>query len=978
MGNDPISKPGKTPSRPGTDAPTMTAPGRETEDDEPLELARGASVDRYTILDRLGSGGMGEVYAAYDGKLDRKVALKLLLHGGKEYESRLVREAQAMARLSHPNVVGVFDTGMVGSRLFLAMEFVQGRTLRAWRRERPRSFDEVLGVFLEAGRGLAAAHAAGLVHRDFKPDNVLVSEAGQVKVTDFGVVRAADEAPADAGVRELARRLSSRPPPPGLLEALPDVAIPRSAKTPAIPSSAHTPDVPLPTPPTPPTPTSRGAAESLLSQPVTELGTMVGTPGYMAPEQYLCTTVDARTDQFAFSAALYESLYEQKPFAGKGMVELAEATVLGRPRPPPKNTSVPARVHRVLLRGLSTEQAARYPSMQALLDDLLRDPAKRRRNVAVGALGALATVALLAWTQRAATARQGRLCSGAEAAASEVWNDDVRGGIERSLLATGVPYAADTWARTRAQIDGYMGRWATAHRQTCEATRVDGSQSEQVMTVRMACLEQRRQGVRALTQVLSNADRDVAAKALQASLELADLGACKNVTTLTAAPQEPADPALRSELARVRTDLQTLRAKVEGGKYKDAAAQAGPLVERARKVGYAPLTAEVLLWSGSAKLESGAQKEDVLAEWTEAVFQADVGRDDATRALAATYLMRRVPAAGRFTEAEQWSKVADAALKRAGDEGLGRARWLEARGWLTDGQGKYKESAEYRTEALEVARRSGGDMRLVAEIERGLAAERARLGEVAEATRLVGEADDTLVRVLGDNHPARIPFLHSRAFVAGASSPRDGAKYERAALALAEQVAPTYSLVPTMYNNVCSYDTDLGEFEDARVACEQSIARARQMWGDEAAILCNAYTGLGQALNGLHRHDEAIVEFKLAIALQEKLGTTRNTNYVDALKGLGLAELASGKTRDAVEHLEKAVTLASGLEDKAADTQRNVAEARFGLARALWETGTRTARVSELAHAAEDGYRGIAKEDLVREVAAWRLAHQVP
>jgi serine/threonine protein kinase/tetratricopeptide (TPR) repeat protein len=970
MGKGPISVQGNTPSQAAAEARTVTATQGDPSGPQPAVFTRGTSVDRYTILERLGAGGMGEVYSAYDGKLDRKVALKLLLHGGKEYEARLVREAQAMARLSHPNVVGVFDTGTVGDRLFLAMEFVQGRTLRAWRRETRRTFDQVLRVFLEAGRGPSAAHAAGLVHRDFKPDNVLVSDGGQVKVTDFGVVRAADEGPVDPGIRQLARRLSSRPPAPSpsSLDAMPD--IPRAARTPQIPPSAATPDMLHSAPPP--------STESLLSQPVTELGTMVGTPGYMAPEQYLCTVIDARTDQFAFCASLYEALYEQKPFAGKGMVELAESTVLGQPRPPPKNTHVPMRIHRVLLRGLANDHAARYPSMQALLDDLVRDPARRRRNIAVGIGAAIAAALLVGWSQRVATARQGRLCSGAESQASEVWNDDVRHAIERSLLATGVPCATDTWARTRAQLDGYMARWAAAHKQTCEATRVEGSQSEQVMTVRMACLEQRRQGVRALTGVLSNADRDVAAKALQASLELADLEACKNVASLTSALPEPIAPAARAELAAIRSELASVRAKVEAGKYRDAVSQAGPVVERARKLAYAPLLADALLWSGSAKLESGAQKDEVLAEWTEAVFQADVGRDDAIRAQAATYLARRVPAAGRFAEAEQWSKVADAALKRAGDSGLGRARWLEARGWLTDGQGKYKESADFRSEALEVARRSGGDLRLVAEIERGLAAERARLGQDEEARRLIAEADETVVRVLGDNHPARIPFLHSRAFVAGATSPKEGARYEKDAITLAEQVAPTYSLMPTMYNNVCSYDNDLGEFEDARVACEQSIARARQMWGDDASILCNGYVGLGDALSGLGRYDESVAKYKLALGLQEKLGTQRNTNFVDALRGLGIAQLSSGKAHDAVEPLERAVTLAASLEDRSADTQRYVAQSRFGLARALWATGTRSARVSELARGAEDGYRGIAKEDAAREVEQWRLAHPLP
>ena len=246
---------------------------------------------------------MGEVYAAYDAKLDRRVALKLLLSRGPEYEARLSREAQAMARLSHPNVVAVFDTGVIAGRLFLALEFVEGTTLRGWQKAAPRSTGELLRVYTEAGRGLAAAHAAGLVHRDFKPDNVLVSSQGAVKVTDFGLARAAEEhtgVPGEALAR-LAKKLASVRPP---------------ALSPEEPAEA----------------VSRPAS---LDIPMTEVGALLGTVGYMAPEQYLSEPVNARTDQFAFSVALYDALYDQKPFAGEGLAEMPT------PRCPGASASLP-------------------------------------------------------------------------------------------------------------------------------------------------------------------------------------------------------------------------------------------------------------------------------------------------------------------------------------------------------------------------------------------------------------------------------------------------------------------------------------------------------------------------------------------------------------------------------------------------------------------------------------------------------------
>jgi serine/threonine protein kinase len=158
---------------------------------------RGGLAERYVIVERLGRGGMGVVYRAYDSELDRHVAVKLVradLAGGERLKQRLIREAQAMARLSHPNVVTVFDVGEANGQVFVAMELLEGGTLATWLRAERRSGAEILRRFLAAGRGLEAAHAAGFVHRDFKPDNVLLGPGGRVCVTDFGLARLVGEA----------------------------------------------------------------------------------------------------------------------------------------------------------------------------------------------------------------------------------------------------------------------------------------------------------------------------------------------------------------------------------------------------------------------------------------------------------------------------------------------------------------------------------------------------------------------------------------------------------------------------------------------------------------------------------------------------------------------------------------------------------------------------------------------------------------
>ncbi|HEX8795974.1 MAG TPA: serine/threonine-protein kinase, partial [Polyangiaceae bacterium] len=425
----------RTDSVPPT-APTAPMPpdARPVEPLPALPEAFASLDDRYVLLEKLGSGGMGEVYAAYDRRLDRKVALKMLRTENAHYRERLMREAQAMARLSHPNVVAVFDAGATEGRLFLAMEFVQGGTLRAHQRETKtkRSWQETLRLYMEAGRGLAAAHAAGLVHRDFKPDNVLLSTTGQVKVTDFGIARSVGEASAPI-------ESAARPPP---------AAVP------------------------PPEPSSTRSVS--LAEGITEEGMLLGTPGYMAPEQYLGEAVDERTDQFSFCVALYEGLYGERPFAGrsKDVTAQFEAASLGQVREAPKGVTVPLHLRRVLLRGLKGVRAERYPTMQALLDDLLRDPARRWWRAAAVAASVAIVAASAVGAARVAASRQDQLCAGGDAEASEVWSADAQRRIEAALLETGVPYAADTWQRTRAQIDRYMDAWTTAHRQTCQATRV--------------------------------------------------------------------------------------------------------------------------------------------------------------------------------------------------------------------------------------------------------------------------------------------------------------------------------------------------------------------------------------------------------------------------------------------------------------------------------------------------------------------------
>src|SRR5688572_14497323 len=265
-------------------------------------LSIGDRVGRYLVLSSLGAGGMGVVFAAYDPQLDRKVALKLLRANlganAKEARTRLKREAQAIAQLNHPNVVGVYDVGTTDDGdVYIAMEFVEGDTLTTWLKRWPRTWREILEVFHQAARGLMAAHSVGLLHRDFKPDNVLVGGDGRVRVTDFGLARS-------------------------LIAHLDEES--GRGVTPQMPTA--------------------------LNSQLTATGTVLGTPRYMPPEQLTGPDIDARADQFSFCVALHEALYGEHPLPGSTSVSMLEKG--DKALPPPDNTRVPTNINRAVARGL--------------------------------------------------------------------------------------------------------------------------------------------------------------------------------------------------------------------------------------------------------------------------------------------------------------------------------------------------------------------------------------------------------------------------------------------------------------------------------------------------------------------------------------------------------------------------------------------------------------------------------------------------
>ncbi|MCA9704695.1 MAG: serine/threonine protein kinase, partial [Myxococcales bacterium] len=490
---------------------------------------------RYLVIEELGRGGMGRVLRAYDPKLQREVALKVVEANVFQptARNRLLREARLMAQLSHPNVVAVYDVDVDPERgVIVAMELVRGATLREWLATRSPSPRQVLTAFVDAGRGLAAAHEAGLLHRDFKPANVLVSADGRVQVTDFGIAKARSDTPGEHLERE----------PPGPWE-----------------------------------------------QPweqVTDPGLVMGTPRYMAPEQHAGVPLTPAADQYAFCLALWEALTGAYPFGPP----LRHNKLEGPPRWP-SVLGVPRGVGEVLARGLAADAAARWPSMESLLAGLEAGLTRRRRNWSV--LGAMIVLGLGvgAW-QLWRESDDDRIshCRSLGDTIDEVWSDTARRRVHDGLLATGVAYAPDTAETVRTWLDRRAEDWRAARTESCLDAEVRGVWEPAVLDRAEWCLDDRRLELSTLVDTLSEADDAVVRRAVDATAELPPVGRCRDVAALAEQP-EPPPPDERSQRERARAELFRARALLAAQRIAMGLEVLGPVIEQARTQGWPLLLA---------------------------------------------------------------------------------------------------------------------------------------------------------------------------------------------------------------------------------------------------------------------------------------------------------------------------------------------------------------------------------------------------
>jgi tetratricopeptide (TPR) repeat protein len=793
---------------PNPAAETASFSGAGTTAPPDVEAAPGGTIGRFVVVGTLGRGGMGVVLSAYDPVLDRKVALKLLRPGAwtgpraTEGRARLMREAQAMAKLAHPNVVAVHEIVTVGEQLFIAMEHIDGRTLRAWLAAEKPGWRAIVELFVAAGRGLQAAHAAGLVHRDFKPENVIVGSDGRPRVGDFGLVSL-----------------------------------------------------------------SRGDGDGCDEPAVTRSGAVLGTPGYMSPEQLRGEPSDAQSDQFSFCVALWEALHGQRPFPEE---KYRQAVLAGRVTPPERKSGAPRAIVDAVARGLAVDRAARWPSMAELLDALAHDPAARRRRlVAVGAL--VVTLGAFGFAAKVMRDQRRARCSGASARLAGVWDAQRRQQAERAFNATRLSYAADTFAKVAAALDRYAGAWAAMHEDACRATRVEGRQSESLLDLRMVCLDRRRATLRALTsEWAAGVDGQALENAITAAAALPPVDECADARALGDKVPPPRDAVTRARIEAARQQLERARALGAAHRLNEARAAAESARRDADATGFVAVRAEAAFVLGSVIHRFG--EPGAVAPLQDAARLAEQARDDRLAADAVIELVGAMADGGLAPAAILLSPVGEALVVRAGDR-------PEQRGALLTARGTAMINADEKPRAATVA--------------------------------TLAEARTLLTRALGPRDPLTVEVMlqQLRALEqSGAGTTQEFDAIARELLATAAEVwglqHPRYAVI---LGRVGFHVCRAGDYASAMPMLERSRAIAEQTFGPMSLQAAVAINLLGVCEDQRGQLDAAGQHYRTVLEIRRKLLAPDNPLVAHALANLSGITRLRGRLDEAREQVETAL-----------------------------------------------------------------------
>ncbi len=939
------------------------------------KVGRGTMLGRYVVTGNIGAGAMGVVYAAYDPELDRQVAIKLLspriVH--VEGSARLQREAQVLARLSHPNVVAVYDVGEFSGQLFIAMELVSGQTLSAWLRTAPRRWDAILDVFMQVGAGLQAAHDAEIIHRDFKPDNALIDTAGRVRVMDFGLAVTAPQ-PVAEPVEKANADMAASPNPELLL--------------------------------------------------YTDSGALIGTPYYMAPEQLLGRPASVQSDVYAFCVSLFEGLYGMRPFAAADLRSLRQQKEQTLVRTPPAHVArrVPTWLRRIILRGLSADSAARFPSVAAVLAEL-RLRRRRLRTLSIGglSLGVLALVIGITFFYTRAKTADAALCAGANRHLRGVWNSATQAKLERNL-------GPKVWPRVSQRLQHYVTDWLDQHRAACLATQRYHEQSEHVFEARMSCLESRRRALSTAIELFVS-DLELRSRAEEIAAKLPAMDDCADVERAVRSEALPEDPALRAEIRELRAALQGAQVFVNARRLTDAEQAARALEPRVHAVADFATSALYYSLRGATTYYAGegAAADKLMAEAASAAVAA--GRADLL-ARASSFLAHIN--CGPLQRPEQgltWSKLATAALANWGipNDDIGSIASILARTMAGCQRrlGRLPEALLAARQAVALAKKYPQAVRSDVNIALGLE----QVGLTLFHQHNYAEAEAALREALAAL--AAQPDDHNKSIAAGISAALANSLHAHGhsaeavpllAEAVADEERKQRPNLPNLINrliNLCNVQTSLGQFAAADTHCRRAIAlrtstsahsaldlaidrvslaellrrqghlraAAAQMVLARPAILKASDASAADLLNvsGLILRDQgkwqaALTEHRLALSILDKVGGFDDSQRTIHLVGIGECLLKQDKSAAAVATLRRALSLV-----RAGEIEPYTAPSgRAWLAMALWNhaeaSHDATARAEALALFAQ-AQREFAPLPLVeraaRELAAFMASHRL-
>jgi tetratricopeptide (TPR) repeat protein/tRNA A-37 threonylcarbamoyl transferase component Bud32 len=882
----------------------------------PAVAQRGESFGRYVVLREIGSGGMGVVYAAYDPELDRRVALKVLGQAASEEtgRARLLREAQTMASISHPNVITVHDVGEVEGRLFIAMELVDGVDLKQWLSQEEHTWSQVLEFLVQAGRGLAAAHAQGLIHRDFKPANVLVGNDGLVRVLDFGLARrfgSASEEVHDSDTGDIDDSSSS---------------------------NSHT-------------------------EQLTRTGAVAGTPAYMSPEQHARADLDAKSDQFSYCITAFEALFGMRPFEGKGRMTLMLATTQGDRRPVPKSTPVPSWVADAVLRGLEPKPADRWPTMDALLEQLERAPTSRR-TIALGGLAALTLGGVVAASLGDDSEAP---CAGLDDP-SAVFDADARKAVEDAFRASDVPYAERALEHALGVLDGYAEGWAETRHDACEATRVRRDRSETVHDLSVACLDRHRRDFEATATVLAEADATTVEKSAGLLEQLPPLQACTDVESLVAAYPAP-EPEQREAVAAAETVLARGRALLGARRDGQALEALRKASEAADASGYLP-TMAAAAFELAVVLNFNAKREEALPTFHRAAQLATQVGDARLLAQTWTEMATHIALAeSGHEEAFRWFDYAEAVLPRVPNSFRIEVRLRQSRGTALSELGRLDEAIAELGRLDE--RREPGAARTHEE-ELLLGNIYTWKADYDAAAGAFDRAGVLLQKSHGEDHPLFATVHNGRGVVAFSRGDLATAEvaFRDAYETLAAILPATSPELLFSLGNMAEIQRMRGDFEKA---CPSMLEVERIVEASFPAVHREAGTtnnNIATCLQEWGKAEESLPRFDAAIDIRRQVHGERHLYVANSLTGKGRALLDLDRAAEALPLLEEAYSIRGETEAP----PRKRARTEFALARALASTGGDAKRARTLARDALAGLKAqddATVADRVTAIEAW-------